>query len=85
MVAAFLCGVLYGWLVRNVLVTAHNKHVLAETLPLNDDEYDAGPYSTAEWPVTFAVDPDTLDPIIKGVSYDTLVWGSDVEHGGIGD
>ena len=39
MIAAFLCGVLYGWLVRNALVTAHNQRVLAKTLPSSDDDF----------------------------------------------
>jgi len=38
MIAAFLCGVLYGWLGYRAYVTAHNRRVLAETLPPSQAE-----------------------------------------------
>jgi len=46
MIAAFLCGVLYGWLGYRALVTAHNRRVLRETLPPSEAEcWDYGPYN----------------------------------------
>jgi len=39
MIAAFLCGVLYGWLVRNAIISEHNRRLLAETLPPSDGDW----------------------------------------------
>jgi len=40
MIAAFLCGLMFGWLGYRKWLTAHNRHVLEATLPPSDDEFD---------------------------------------------
>ena len=38
MIAAFLCGLMYGWLGYRRWLTAHNRRVLRATLPPSDDD-----------------------------------------------
>jgi len=40
MIAAFLCGLMYGALAYRRWLTAHNRRVLKATLPPSDDEFD---------------------------------------------
>jgi len=37
-IAAFFCGWLYGYLVRNAIISEHNRRLLAETW-LSDDDW----------------------------------------------
>jgi len=40
MIAAWLCGLMFGWLGYRRWLTAHNRRVLKATLPPSDDEFD---------------------------------------------
>jgi len=96
-IATFLCGVLYGWLVDRALVTAHNRRVLAETLPPSEcDEWTEDDYNAplraqwwSGWPEeepngTISLDGSKLQVFVNGIPYEEWLRAAQTQGSNVG-